>query len=85
MKSFYPTRDCSACRSADPALLQTLGERPAGRDNPLAVYLPVSLALLAIVTWAIFSVVRHSDALAIKLGEPFGTLILTLSVISWKW
>jgi Ca2+:H+ antiporter len=42
----------------------------------------VSLALLAIVTWAIFSVVRHSDALAIKLGEPFGTLILTLSVIS---
>jgi Ca2+:H+ antiporter len=29
-----------------------------------------------------FRVVHHADALAIKLGEPYGTLILTLSVIS---
>ncbi|MDH3550287.1 MAG: calcium:proton antiporter, partial [Gammaproteobacteria bacterium] len=29
-----------------------------------------------------FRVVHHADALAVKLGEPFGTLILTLSVIS---
>lgn len=29
-----------------------------------------------------FSVVRHADELAIKLGEPYGTLILTLSVIT---
>ena len=61
---------------------KTLGSDLLTEATPLAVYLPVSLALLAIVTWAIFSVVRHSDALAIKLGEPFGTLILTLSVIS---
>jgi len=61
---------------------KTLGSNLLTEATPLAVYLPVSLALLAIVTWAIFSVVRHSDALAIKLGEPFGTLILTLSVIS---
>ena len=27
-------------------------------------------------------VVRHADCLAIKLGEPYGTLILTLSAIS---
>ena len=61
---------------------KTLGSDLLTEATPLAVYLPVSLALLAVVTWAIFSVVRHSDALAIKLGEPFGTLILTLSVIS---
>ena len=61
---------------------KTLGRDLLTEATPLAVYLPVSLTLLAIVTWAIFSVVRHSDALAIKLGEPFGTLILTLSVIS---
>lgn len=48
----------------------------------LWIYIPVSMVLLTVVTWTIFSVVRHSDALAIKLGEPFGTLILTLSVIS---
>jgi Ca2+:H+ antiporter len=29
-----------------------------------------------------FSVVRHADELAVKLGEPYGTLILTLSVIT---
>jgi Ca2+:H+ antiporter len=27
-------------------------------------------------------VVRHADCLAIILGEPYGTLILTLAVIS---
>ncbi|HGY1050620.1 TPA: calcium:proton antiporter [Aeromonas salmonicida subsp. pectinolytica] len=61
---------------------KTTGSELLTEATPLGIYLPVSAALLAIVTWAIFSVVRHSDALAIKLGEPFGTLILTLSVIS---
>ncbi len=29
-----------------------------------------------------FSVVRHAECLAVRLGEPYGTLILTLSVIT---
>lgn len=37
--------------------------------------------LFAAAVWATFGVVRHADALAHLLGEPFGTLILTLSVI----
>jgi len=37
--------------------------------------------LFAVIFWLAFSVVRHADCLAIKLGEPYGTLILTLSVI----
>ena len=32
--------------------------------------------------WGAFGVVRHADCLAILLGEPYGTLILTLAVIS---
>jgi Ca2+:H+ antiporter len=40
------------------------------------------LWLFSIMLWASFKVVRHADMLAIKLGEPYGTLILTLSVIS---
>jgi Ca2+:H+ antiporter len=36
--------------------------------------------LIVIVILSAFSVVRHSEALAEKLGEPFGTLILTISV-----
>ena len=38
--------------------------------------------IFAAMLWLSFVVVRHADALAIQLGEPFGTLILTLSVIS---
>jgi Ca2+:H+ antiporter len=38
--------------------------------------------LFAVILWSAISVVRHADCLAIKLGEPYGTLILTLSAIS---
>jgi Ca2+:H+ antiporter len=37
--------------------------------------------LLTAIACCIFGVVRHADALAELLGEPFGTLILTISVI----
>ncbi len=37
--------------------------------------------LFIVIAWLAFSVVRHADALAMLLGEPFGTVILTLSVI----
>lgn len=44
-----------------------------------------SLLLLAVifatVMWCAFSVVRHAECLATILGEPFGTLVLTLAVI----
>jgi Ca2+:H+ antiporter len=38
--------------------------------------------LLAAVLCSAISVVRHADALAERLGEPYGTLILTLAVTS---
>ena len=38
--------------------------------------------LFLAILWSAFAVVRHADCLAIRLGEPYGTLILTLSVIS---
>src|SRR6185503_14976522 len=34
------------------------------------------------VLWSAISVVRHADCLAVKTGEPYGTLILTLSAIT---
>lgn len=39
------------------------------------------LWLFGVMLWCAFGVVRHADALAEKLGEPYGTLVLTLSVI----
>jgi len=38
--------------------------------------------LFLVMLWLAFGVVRHADSLAILLGEPYGTLILTVSVIS---
>jgi Ca2+:H+ antiporter len=39
------------------------------------------LWLFGTMLWCAFGVVRHADCLAELLGEPYGTLILTLSVI----
>jgi Ca2+:H+ antiporter len=38
--------------------------------------------LFTVILFSAMSVVRHADCLAIKFGEPYGTLILTLSAIS---
>lgn len=37
-------------------------------------------SLFAVILFSAFAVVRHAEDLAVKLGEPLGTLILTLSV-----
>jgi Ca2+:H+ antiporter len=79
------------------ALLATLGPAIAGigsviladifqqtlfsnLDNyPLTVLLFVWL--FGTMMWCAFSVVRHAEAVAERIGEPYGTLVLTLSVI----
>jgi Ca2+:H+ antiporter len=50
-----------------------------GQPVVLAV---IFLWLFVVILWSATSVVRHADCLAIKCGEPYGTLILTLSAIS---
>jgi len=53
----------------------------ADLSNPLWLGLMFTW-LFAVILWAALKVVHHADCLAVKLGEPYGTLILTLSVIS---
>lgn len=36
--------------------------------------------LLLIILFSMFAVVRHAESVAVKLGEPLGTLVLTLAV-----
>jgi len=38
--------------------------------------------LFVMILWGAVTVVRHADALATRLGEPVGTLVLTLAAIS---
>jgi len=40
----------------------------------------IFLGLFAAVLGSALSVVRHADHLAERLGEPYGTLILTLAI-----
>jgi Ca2+:H+ antiporter len=42
----------------------------------------VFLWLFAVILWSAVSVARHADCLAIKWGEPYGTLVLTSSAIA---
>ncbi len=48
-------------------------------DRPFQLMALLAWLLLAIMTSA-FSAIHHADALATRLGEPVGTVILTLSV-----
>jgi Ca2+:H+ antiporter len=50
-----------------------------GLSNPLQLLL-VFAWLFAVVLGSALAVVRHADHLAVRLGEPYGTLILTLAV-----
>jgi Ca2+:H+ antiporter len=48
-------------------------------ENPIGFGV-VFLWLFGAILGSIFSVVRHADHVAMRLGEPYGTLILTLAV-----
>src|SRR4029434_9236098 len=49
--------------------------------HPIALIV-VFIWLFGVILWSAVSVARHADCLAIKWGEPYGTLVLTLSAIT---
>src|SRR4029077_4803727 len=62
-------------------ILYATRNRPAENiAHPIGL-IAVLLWLFIVILSAALSVVRHADCLAIKCGEPYGTLILTLSEI----
>ena len=64
------------------AILIAIGNRPLEDATHPLLLLVILFWLFATILWSAISVVRHADCLAIKFGEPYGTLILTLSAIS---
>jgi Ca2+:H+ antiporter len=52
----------------------------ADLSNPLWFALMLGW-LFAVIMGSAFAVVHHAESLAVRLGEPLGTLVLTLSVI----
>jgi len=47
---------------------------------PAYAEIGLSLLIIALVFWTVFVVLGHAEAIAHRIGEPFGTLVLTLSV-----
>jgi len=64
------------------AILIAIGNRLLEDVTHPLLLLIILFWLFATILWSAISVVRHADCLAIKFGEPYGTLILTLSAIS---
>lgn len=65
-------------------LVLVFGHRLLSPDLAPAISLAVFLWLFATVVVGALMVVSHADELAVILGEPYGTLILTLSVGSGR-
>jgi len=52
-----------------------------GNTSSLPLVVGINLLALVGILSSAFSVVRHADVLAHRLGEPYGSLILSLSVV----
>ncbi|WP_316743886.1 hypothetical protein [Pedobacter antarcticus] len=63
-------------------LFMVFGHTLLGESMSSATAVVAFLILLLTIVGAAFGVVKEADELAHKLGEPYGTLILTLSIVS---
>lgn len=64
------------------AVFQLSGQSWLSADMTPTVAISCFLVLFATILMAAFGVVKEADELAHQLGEPYGTLILTLSIVA---
>jgi Ca2+:H+ antiporter len=62
-------------------IFQLFGASLLGQLGAPLPSLAIFLWLMAIIVWTAFGVVHEAEELAHRLGEPYGTLILTLSIV----
>ncbi len=62
-------------------ILYFVGKNPMIKES---LYLEgvIFLIIFAVIIYAAFGVVHHAELLAYKFGEPYGTMILTLSAVT---
>lgn len=70
-----------ACAWASVAVFLLFGDRLLAQLGAPLASAAIFLWLLAVIIWAAFGVVHEAEILAARLGEPYGTLILTLSIV----
>ncbi|WHO11591.1 calcium:proton antiporter [Agrobacterium cucumeris] len=64
------------------AVFQLSGQSWLSPDMTPTIAISCFLVLFATILMAAFGVVKEADELAHQLGEPYGTLILTLSIVA---
>lgn len=47
---------------------------------PMPAQIVLSVLILGFVFWCVFVVLGHAEAVAHRIGEPFGTLVLTIAI-----
>jgi Ca2+:H+ antiporter len=67
---------------ATTAIFYTVGETWLYAPLNFSLSVVLFVSLFVVMVWCAFNVVHHSEVIAGRLGEPYGTLILTLAVIS---
>lgn len=70
-----------ACAWATVAAFLLFGDGLLGQLGAPLISAAIFVWLLGVIIWAAFGVVHEAEILAGRLGEPFGTLILTLSIV----
>jgi Ca2+:H+ antiporter len=69
------------CAWASVAAFQLFGDTLLGQLGAPIPSLLIFAWLLGIIVWSAFGVVHEAEEIAHRLGEPYGTLILTLSIV----
>lgn len=70
-----------ACAWASVAAFQLFGGTLLAQLGAPIPSLLIFAWLLGVIVWSAFGVVHEAEELAHRLGEPYGTLILTLSIV----
>ena len=65
--------------AASAAALVLFQDRIYSRLNDPLILTAILLWLFVVALWSSLCVVRHAESLARRLGEPYGTLLLTLT------
>ncbi len=62
-------------------LLYIFGSNPAIKESLISEGI-IFLVIFSVIIYAALGVVHHAELLAYKFGEPYGTMILTLSAVT---
>ena len=68
--------------AASAAALALFEDRIYSRLGDPLILTAILVWLFGVVLWSSLCVVRHAESLARRLGEPYGTLLLTLTITS---